>query len=99
MFDATSRYANCEIATHTVTEPDGTVREVRHVRRRIIPPAEGMTVVVEHTVAPGERLDTITARYLGDPAQFWRVCDANGVMGPEELAETGTTIRIAMPGA
>jgi hypothetical protein len=47
----------------------------------------------------GERLDNLTARYLGDPTQFWRVCDANEVFRPDELTETpGRTIDIAMPG-
>jgi hypothetical protein len=46
----------------------------------------------------GERLDNITARYLGDPLQFWRVCDANGAMNPSELtAVIGRRLRITMP--
>lgn len=98
MFDKTSRYAHSETAALEVTGPDGTVREVRYVRRRFIPPAAGSTVVVEHTVAPGERLDNVTARYLGDPAQFWRICDANEAMEPKELEEVGRSIKIAMPG-
>jgi hypothetical protein len=98
MFDKSSRYANCEPATLTVTEPDGTTRELRYARRRFIPPVDGMTVLVEHTVTQGERLDNITAKYLGDPTQFWRVCDANEVMKPEELEDTGRAIKIAMPG-
>jgi hypothetical protein len=49
-------------------------------------------------VTQGERLDNITARYLGDPLQFWRLCDANGALDPEELTdETGRTIAITMP--
>jgi len=98
MFDKTSRYASCETATLNVTETDGTTREIRYARRRFVPPADGMTVIVEHTFTQGERLDAITAKYLGDPTQFWRVCDANEVMVPEELEEVGRTIRIAMPG-
>lgn len=98
MFDPTSRYAEIETATHTEAGPDGTAREVRYVRRRFIPPAEGMTVLVEHAFVQGERLDTITAKYLGEPTQFWRVCDANEVMRPEELEEIGRRIAIAMPG-
>jgi hypothetical protein len=51
-----------------------------------------------HTVTEGERLDNITARYLGDPEQFWRVCDANNAMRPEELTETiGRKLRITLP--
>ncbi len=97
MFDPTSRYAKCEIATLNIAGPDGTTREVRYVRRRFIPPAEGMTVVVEHTVIQGERLDNTTAQYLGDPTQFWRLCDANDVMNPEELEEIGRSVKIAVP--
>jgi len=49
-------------------------------------------------VTQGERLDTITARYLGDPTQFWRVCDANDVLQPTELTEeVGNVIKIALP--
>jgi hypothetical protein len=96
MFDPTSRYAKCEIVTLNITNPDGTTREVRYVKRRFIPPAEGMTVIVEHPVTQGERLDNITAQYIGDPTQFWRLCDANDVMDPGELEEIGQSIKIAM---
>jgi hypothetical protein len=53
---------------------------------------------VEHTVTQGERLDHLTARYLGDPTLFWRVCDANGALHPLELEELGRVVRIALPG-
>ena len=97
MFDRTSRYANVETASLTVTGADGQTREIRYVRRRFIPPAEGQTTLAEHTVTQGERLDQIAARYLGDPAQFWRVCDANTIMRPAELEQIGRTIAIALP--
>ena len=46
----------------------------------------------------GDRLDNVTAKYLGDPTQFWRVADANDTLRPEELtAEIGRTITIALP--
>jgi hypothetical protein len=55
-------------------------------------------LVQEHSVAEGERLDNITAQYLGDPEQFWRLCDANDAMRPEELTETvGRRLRITLP--
>ena len=53
--------------------------------------------VLEHTVTQGERLDNITARYLDDPTQFWRVCDANVVLRPEELERIGRVINITIP--
>lgn len=95
MFDPTSRYYGLDTTTLTVTEADGTTRDIRYVRRRIIPPASESTTLVEHTVAQGERLDQITARYAGDPTQFWRICDVNNVVTPEELEETGRIIAIA----
>lgn len=98
MFDTTSRYSKLDIATITVAETDGTTREIRYVRRRIIPSAEDATTLVEHTVAQGERLDRITARYAGDPTQFWRICDVNNVMTPEDLEEIGRLIEISVPG-
>jgi nucleoid-associated protein YgaU len=97
MFEKTSRYFNLETTTINVPDGDGGTREIRYVRRRIIPSAEGLTTLVEHTVAQGERLDQITVRYLGDPTQFWRVCDANNVLQPEDLEETGRVIKIALP--
>ena len=99
MFDPRSRYYSLDVATISVpdeSEPSG-IRDIRYVRRRIIPPSDNLTTLVEHTVAQGERLDQITARYLGDPTQFWRVCDANDVIQPEELEETSRVIKIALP--
>jgi hypothetical protein len=98
MFDTNSRYFNIETATINVPDDEDGTREIRYVRRRIIASAENQTTLVEHTVAQGERLDQITARYIGDPTQFWRVCDANNVLQPEELEETGRVIEIALPG-
>jgi hypothetical protein len=98
VFDKTSRYYKMNIATMTMLDSDGLLREIRYVRRRFIPSSDGLTTLVEHSVTQGERLDTITARYLGDPTQFWRVCDANDVLQPTELTEeVGNIIKIAMP--
>ena len=98
MFDPKSRYNNVSIATIDVTEGDGTTRQVRYVQRRIIPSNQDMTTVTEHTVTQGDRLDNITYYYLGDPLQFWRVCDANNVLSPNELTDTiGRVIKIVLP--
>lgn len=95
MFPVTSRYHEIETAQYTT--PDG--RQYVYLRRRFLPAAESATVLAEHVVTQGERLDNITARYLGDPEQFWRLCDANGAMHPDELtAEIGRRLRIPMPG-
>jgi len=98
MFDSGSRYYNLNTATTEVTDSDGSTRQVRYVQRRIIPPAEDTITIVEHTVTEGDRLDNITARYLGDPTEFWLICDTNNVLRPNELTETiGRMIKIALP--
>jgi|SRR5215211_6090162 len=95
MFPVTSRYYGIEKAEFTAA--DG--KKYPYLRRRFLPNTAG-TVLAEHTVTQGERLDNITARYLGDPEQFWRLCDANGARHPDELtAEIGRRLRIPMPGA
>jgi hypothetical protein len=98
VFTPGSRYAALETATVTLRQPDGSERTVRYVRRRLLPPIDEHTTLVEHTVAAGERLDLLATRYLGDPTQFWRLCDASGVLRPEELEVTGVVVVVAMPG-
>ncbi len=97
MFDPTSRYFKIDQGTLTVTDPDGLPREIRYVRRRFIPSADEMTTLVEYTMLQGDRLDNVTARFLTDPTQFWRVCDANTVMRPEELEQIARIVRMALP--
>lgn len=94
-FPPGSRYHDIPTAEHTAA--DG--RIVRYVRRRFLPPIPPPGGDVgEHVVAQGDRLDNVTAQYLGDPEQFWRLCDANGAMWPDELtAETGRRLRIPNP--
>ena len=97
MFEPNSRYYSLATKTLLVTDADGETREVRYVERRFIPRESGPTLV-EHSVVQGERLDQITAKYLSDPAEFWRVADANELLRPEELTdEIGRRIVIAMP--
>lgn len=97
MLEPTSRYYNLPMVTLTVIGRDGTPIEIRYLRRRFIPAADGETTLQEHTFTEGERLDNITARYLGDPTQFWRLCDTNRVLRPEELEQIGRVIKIALP--
>ncbi len=93
-FPPTSRYYN--IDTTTLETPDG--RTVIYLKRRFVPPPERFSLLQEYVVVQGDRLDNITARYLGDPEQFWRICDANGAMRPDELTEEiGRRLRITLP--
>lgn len=90
-FPVNSRYHLIETAKwHS---PDD--REVIYLKRRFIPIPKESSPLIEHAVTQDERLDNITARYLGDPEQFWRLCDANNAMNPDELTTTiGRRLRI-----
>lgn len=94
MFPPTSRYYGIETAKYVAA--DG--RETVYLRRRFLPDLRTIIVLSEHTVAEGDRLDNVTASYLGDPEQFWRVGDANEEMQPDRLTvEVGRAIRIPLP--
>lgn len=96
MFEPASRYYGIETVKMTVDAGEPSV--ISYKRRRIIPSGETMTTLVEHTVVEGDRLDNLAARYVGDPEQFWRICDANNVLRPEELTEeVGSIIKIGLP--
>jgi nucleoid-associated protein YgaU len=68
-----------------------------YLRRRFLPQPERFALLQTHTVTQGERLDNLTAAYLGDPEQFWRVADANRAMRPDDLIVVGRVLRITLP--
>ena len=93
-FPPTSRYYGIE----TVTMQSADRQTVIYLRRRFVPSPNNFALLLYHTVTQGERLDNITAKYLIDPEQFWRICDANAAMRPDELTETvGRKLRITLP--
>lgn len=93
-FPATSRYYGIATAKLETATGDPLV----YVGRRLVPPPERFYLLQEHTVTEGERPDNLTHQYLGDPEQFWRLGDANGVMQPNELTDNiGQRIRITLP--
>jgi hypothetical protein len=93
-FPENSRYNGIAIAHRDAG--DGTT--IAYLRRRFLPRPDQFVATHEHRVTEGERLDLISARELGDPEIFWRICDANGAMRPRELTETiGSRLRITLP--
>lgn len=93
-FTPNSRYFGIDTATVENTEGQSII----YVRRRFIAPPEKFDLLQEHTVTEGERPDQVAQQYLSDPEQFWRICDANAVMNPNELTDTiGRKIRITLP--
>ena len=93
-FPPNSRYYLTPSTTRT--EADG--RTIVYLKRRFSPPPESLSLLEEHVVTQAERLDNIAAQRIGDPEQFWRVCDANAALRPQELTEEiGRRLRITMP--
>jgi hypothetical protein len=97
---ASGRYAGLEIGTATVPDGEGGAREVRYWRRRALPPPGVTAPLALHPVSAQDRLDLVTARYLGDPTAFWQVADANAALDPDELVgpgAEGTVLVIPQP--
>jgi hypothetical protein len=93
-FPVSSRYASIEVALYVAR--DG--RTTSYLRRRFAPPPERLSLLTEHVVTDSDRLDRIAALYLGDSQQFWRICDANRAMRPDDLTEViGRRLRITLP--
>jgi hypothetical protein len=93
MFEPTSRYAT--VKTAVLHDAEG--RATAYVRRRFLPQGSTLPLIAEVLVVPGDRLDLITARTLGDPEAFWRVCDANDALDPGELEQPGRRLRVPLP--
>lgn len=93
MFLKSSRYASCE-DTQLVTR-DGDI--IKYKKRRFIPQTEDASTLQEIQVLSGDRLDLISAKITGDSQQFWRICDSNDVLNPQDLVSPGKIIRIASP--
>ena len=81
MFEASSRYYQIENATLTLD--NGQV--ITYKKRRFLPDGQAMPLLQQVTVAASDRLDRIAGKVLGDPEQFWRICDANNAMYPLDL--------------
>ena len=99
-FPENSRYHSVEITT---LEQSGQ-EAIAYLKRRFVPPPERFAVIQEHTVVEGDRVDNLAAQYLGDPELYWRLCDANGVIRPDELTEkagakVAITLSEGIPGA
>lgn len=85
------RYYGVRIDSTTLA--DGT--PVNYLARRIIPQPDTYSSTQSYMIVEGDRLDNLAAKFLGDPALYWMICDANGATDPDELtAQVGATILI-----
>jgi hypothetical protein len=94
LYPPTSRYYGLD--TTTIEPVEG--KPIIYLERRFVPQPERFALLQTHTVVQGDRLDNVTAKYMDDPLQFWRVCDANRAMRPDVLTATiGRVLRITLP--
>jgi hypothetical protein len=82
-----SRYE--KVPTRTIVGADGRVVAYKGIR----PIPEGVAAV-GHRVVDHERLDHIAWEHYRDPEQFWRICDANLAIWPDDILETGVVLNI-----
>jgi hypothetical protein len=88
MFFKGSRYEHVE--TNQITAPDG--RRYLYKKTRFIGPATPRTA---HMVIDSDRLDLIAQAAFRDPERFWRICDCNFALWPDDLlAHPGVNLPI-----
>jgi hypothetical protein len=93
-FPPNSRYYGVAVTTLEQKNQE----PIAYLKRRFVPPPENFSVMQEHTVVQGDRIDNLAAQYLGDPELYWRLCDANRAVCPGELTATpGTTLAVTLP--
>lgn len=97
-----SRYDAAQVDTAVVTDGAGGLREVAYLLPRT--PRDPATVVplAWHRVSETDRVDLLAHQYLGDPQAWWRICDANAALDPDELVgpdNDGRVIVIGVPDA
>lgn len=90
MFFKGSRYQNVD--TDSMVNERGVT--VRFKKTRFIPETPARLGVA---VQQNERLDHIAARIYDDPERFWRICDANLAMWPDDLVEEPGVTLLAPP--
>lgn len=90
MFFKGSRYESVATAVHT----DSNGRQIPYKLLRVTQDAPSIQI---HSVRQADRLDRVAFTYYDDPQQFWRICDANRAMKPDELLDViGRRLSIAI---
>jgi hypothetical protein len=87
MFFKGSRYEKVETAR--IAGPRGRILTYKKIR--FIPSTSG---VVGYSVQASDRLDRIANLSFRDPQRFWRICDANLAMWPDDLLIVGAVLEI-----
>jgi hypothetical protein len=78
--DQKSRYIKADV--YAVPDSRG-----RAVTVFVPPPPSEQLLLGIHRLRQGERVDLLAAKYVNDPAGFWRIAEQNDVMLAEALTE------------
>jgi nucleoid-associated protein YgaU len=90
MFFRGSRYESVPDAVWV--DPSGL--QIPYKRLRLIP---NPGAIQAYRVRSGDRLDLIAFTVYQDPEQFWRICDANRALLPDDLiVRPGRVLRIPL---
>jgi hypothetical protein len=87
MFFKGSRYAKVPTLMHT----DASGRAIAYKGTRFVGPVPALE---GHLVLEGERLDHLAWQHYRDPERYWRICDANLAVWPDDLLEPAAILRI-----
>ena len=82
VFDKKSRYLK-NANTYEATDRRG-----RKVLALTAADKPAQTLLGEHQLKQGQRLDHLANFYVEDPNGFWRIAELNDAMLPDQLAET-----------
>jgi hypothetical protein len=95
-----SRYDGLATARHSVPDGAGGTREVAYLLQRVPRDPSAVTPLQVHRVRADDRADLLADRYLGDSQAWWRICDDNAALDPDELVgpdNDGGVIVIGVP--
>lgn len=96
-FPINSRYHGIGTAEHV--DSDG--KKHVYLKRRFLPTSGAHQQIAEHLVRDNERLDHIAHQHFLDSTLFWRLCDANEAMDPDDLLvrlnDQPRRLRITLP--
>jgi hypothetical protein len=81
VFDKKSRYVK-NASTYEATDRRG-----RKVGALTVADKPTQTLLGEHQLKQGQRLDHLANFYLEDPNAFWRIAELNEATLPDQLAE------------
>ncbi|HLT39611.1 MAG TPA: hypothetical protein VK034_25180 [Enhygromyxa sp.] len=90
IIDKTSRYAQYADYLEVTDENGEQVLAIGPARR------PSLRELGEHIRREGQRLDHLANYYLKDPNGYWKICELNDVLLPDQLAEV-ELIKIPTP--